>query len=109
MKRNMKRRMRKQKKHQVKRDMKKQRAEHVVDCLHLPKDVVMGAELTQLSGNSEMQVRNFKKLLSCQENEICIQTVRHRIRITGRCLAMAYFASEEVKVTGCITSICYEE
>ena len=27
----------------------------------------------------------------------------------GRCLAMAYFASEEVKVTGCITSICYEE
>ena len=62
MKRNMKKRMRKQKKHQVKRDMKKQRAEHVVDCLHLPKDVVMGAELTQLSGNSEMQVRNFKKL-----------------------------------------------
>lgn len=54
-----------------------------MDCLHLPKDVVMGAELTQLSGNSEMQVRNFKKLISCQENEICIQTGRHRIRITG--------------------------
>ena len=95
--------MRKQKKYQIRRDVKKQRAEYVVDCLHLPKDVVMGAEL------SEMQVRNFKKLISCQENEICIQTGRHRIRITGRCLAMAYFASEEVKVTGCITSICYEE
>lgn len=109
MKRNTKKRMRKQKKYQIRRDVKKQRAEHVVDCLHLPKDVVMGAELTQLSGNSEMQVRNFKKLISCQENEICIQTGRHRIRITGRCLAMAYFTSEEVKVTGCITSICYEE
>ena len=109
MKRNTKKRMRKQKKYQIRRDVKKQRAEHVVDCPHLPKDVVMGAELTQLSGNSEMQVRNFKKLISCQENEICIQTGRHRIRITGRCLAMTYFASEEVKVTGCITSICYEE
>ena len=65
MKRNTKKRMRKQKKYQIRRDVKKQRAEHVVDCLHLPKDVVMGAELTQLSGNSEMQVRNFKKLISC--------------------------------------------
>ena len=54
MKRNTKKRMRKQKKYQIRRDVKKQRAEHVVDCLHLPKDVVMGAELTQLSGNSEM-------------------------------------------------------
>ena len=69
----------------------------------------MGAELMQLFGNREMQVRNFKKLLSCQENEICILAGRHRIRIKGRCLAMAYFAAEEVKVTGCIESICYEE
>ena len=78
MKRNTKKRMRKQKKYQIRRDVKKQRAEHVVDCLDLPKDLVMWAG-------------------------------RHRIRITGRCLAMAYFAAEEVKVTGCITSICYEE
>lgn len=69
----------------------------------------MGAELTQLSGNREMQVRNFKKLLSCQENEICLLAGRHRIRIKGRCLAMVYFASEEVKVIGCIESIGYEE
>ena len=62
MKRNTKKRMRKQKKYQIRRDVKKQRAEHVVDCLHLPKDVVMGAELTQLSGNSEMQVRILKSL-----------------------------------------------
>ena len=109
MKRNTKKRMPKQKKYQIRRDVKKQRAEHVVDCLHLPKDVVMRAELTQLSGNSDMQVRNFIKLISCQEYEICIQTGRHRIRIARRCLAMAYLASEEVKVTGCITSICYEE
>ena len=64
MKRITKKRMPKQKKYQIRRDVKKQRAEHVVDCLHLPKDVVMRAELTQLSGNSEMQVRNFKKLIS---------------------------------------------
>ena len=62
-----------------------------------------------VDGDDWVDKRNFKKLISCQENEICIQTGRHRIRITGRCLAMAYFASEEVKVTGCITSICYEE
>ena len=109
MKRKSGRKTRTQKKHRVQSDSRKRRTEHVVDCLHLPKDVVMGAELTQLSGNREMQVRNFKKRLSCQENEICILAGRHRIRITGRCLAMAYFAAEEVKVTGCIESICYEE
>ena len=109
MKRKSGKQIRTQKKHHIPSNSRIGRAEYVVDCLHLPKDVVMGAELTQLSGNREMQVRNFKKLLSCQENEICILAGRHRIRIKGRCLAMAYFAAEEVKVTGCIESICYEE
>lgn len=109
MKRKSGRRTRTQKKHRVQRNSRIRQTEHIVDCLHLPKDVVMGAEFTQLLGNREMQVRNFKRLLSCRENEICILAGRHRIRITGRYLVMAYFAAEEVKVTGCIESICYEE
>lgn len=81
----------------------------MVDCLHLPKDVVMGMELVTLVGNCEMEIRNFKRLLSYDPQEICILAGRHRIRIAGSCLVMQYFASEEVKITGRIRSIQYEE
>ena len=73
------------------------------------KRVVMGREISLLSGNSQMQIRNFKKLLVCKEDEICLLAGRHQIKITGRCLTISYFATEEVLITGNIQSICYEE
>ncbi|MBS1471848.1 MAG: hypothetical protein HP023_15055, partial [Lachnospiraceae bacterium] len=51
----------------------------------------------------------FKKLLVCKEDEICLLAGRHQIKITGRCLTIFYFATEEVLITGNIQSICYEE
>ena len=101
-------RPKKQKKHRIAKMGGERHAEYILDCLHLPKDVIMGSELSMLLGNSEMEIRNFKKLLSCREDEICVLAGCHRIRIKGRCLALAYFAAEEVKVTGRIESICYE-
>ena len=95
------------KKYQIQQPRK--RVEYLVDCLHLPTDVVMGREISLLSGNSQMQIRNFKKLLVCKEDEICLLAGRHQIKITGRCLTIFYFATEEVLITGNIQSICYEE
>ena len=57
------------KKYQIQQTPRK-RVEYLVDCLHLPTDVVMGREISLLSGNSQMQIRNFKKLLVCKEDEI---------------------------------------
>ena len=96
------------KKYQIQQTPRK-RVEYLVDCLHLPTDVVMGREISLLSGNSQMQIRNFKKLLVCKEDEICLLAGRHQIKITGRCLTIFYFATEEVLITGNIQSICYEE
>ena len=96
------------KKYQIQQTPRK-RVESLVDCLHLPTDVVMGREISLLSGNSQMQIRNFKKLLVCKEDEICLLAGRHQIKITGRCLTISYFATEEVLITGNIQSICYEE
>lgn len=100
--------IRKQKKYKI-AQMRKRQSEYIVDCLHLPRDVFLGAEFAQLSGNQQMHIRNFKRLLVCTEAEVVVLTARHKIYINGNRLIIAYLSAEEVKVTGCIKLISYED
>lgn len=99
------------KRYRVEGSQKKRRGtpEYVIDCLHLPKDVVTGAELISLMGNRELEVRHFKGLLSYSDMEICLKAGKHRVRVRGTDLRMEYFTAEEVKIRGRIESIVFEE
>ncbi len=87
---------------------KRKKTPYLVECLQLPKDVVMGMELATLCGDEELTVRSFQCIREVGVGRIVIQAKRHNIVVTGECLALEYYTSEEVKVTGRICSVLYE-
>lgn len=82
---------------------------YVIDCLHLPKDVVNGMEEIYLIGNCEMQIRHFRGLLCYETGQIQLLAGKHPIIIQGECLQMEYFTFEEVRITGRICQISFQE
>ncbi len=91
------------------KDRKKTRKKpYCVDCLWLPKDVIMGMELGTLCGNREVSFRCLKGVQSVGKNRMVLQAKHHNIVINGTCLELSYYTLEEVKVCGVIESIIYE-
>ena len=74
--------------------------ERIVDNLELPKDLMLG--------RGEAVISNYKGILEYEDSFIRVQTKTCRIRITGVRLAIDYYTNEEMKITGSIDTIEYE-
>lgn len=53
-------------------------------------------------------ISNYKGILEYEDSFIRVQTKTCRIRITGVRLAIDYYTNEEMKITGSIDTIEYE-
>ena len=80
--------------------------ERIVDNLELPKDLMLGAAIVTVRG--EAVISNYKGILEYEDSFIRVQTKTCRIRITGVRLAIDYYTNEEMKITGSIDTIEYE-
>ncbi|MCI6812585.1 MAG: YabP/YqfC family sporulation protein [Lachnospiraceae bacterium] len=93
--------------------MRKRMADHkaqekIVDCLELPKDILLGASIITALGNRELVIENYKGILDYQEECILLQGKHYRIQIKGKRLRIAYYTKEEMKICGCITEVAYQ-
>ena len=79
--------------------------ERIVDNLELPKDLMLGAAIVTVTGRGEAVISNYKGI---EDSFIRVQTKTCRIRITGVRLAIDYYTNEEMKITGSIDTIEYE-
>ena len=82
--------------------------ERIVDNLELPKDLMLGAAIVTVTGRGEAVISNYKGILEYEDSVIRVQTKTCRIRITGVRLAIDYYTNEEMKITGSIDTIEYE-
>lgn len=84
--------------------------ERIVDNLELPKDLMLGAAIVTVTGRGEAVISNYnyKGILEYEDSFIRVQTKTCRIRITGVRLAIDYYTNEEMKITGSIDTIEYE-
>ena len=71
--------------------MKKNQKEKIINSLELPKDLMLGAGI-----------------LEYEDSFIKIQTKNCRILISGSHLAIDYYTNEEMKITGFLDTIQYE-
>ncbi len=92
----------------LKNKKKPRKKPYLVDCLWLPKDVVMGMELVTLCGNREATFRCLKGVQAVETCRVVLQAKHHNIIICGTYLELSYYTFEEVKVCGVIDSITYE-
>ena len=81
--------------------------EGLVESLELPKDLMYGAVLVTVTGNSEMLVENFRGIIEYTSERIRVQTKNCQVQIQGQKLLIAYYTNEEMKITGTICQIQY--
>lgn len=90
--------------------MKKNRYENreaIADSLKLSKDVVLGASIVTVTGNSEALIENYKGIIEYTEQKIILQGKTCKIIFVGRNLRIVYYTNEDMKICGCIEHILY--
>ena len=88
--------------------MKKNQKETFINHLELHKDLMLGAAIVTVTGRQEVLIANYKGILEYEDSFIRIQTKNCRIVISGSHLAIEYYTNEEMKITGFIDRVQYE-
>ena len=86
----------------------------IADTYELPKDVVMGQPVVTVLGRTEMNIENYRGIIeytdvSMSDVLIRIQTKIGQIRITGKNLRVDYYTNDDMKLTGQIEAIEYQQ
>lgn len=79
--------------------------ERFADAFSLPKDLIAGATLLHLVGNSDIYLENFRGIISYTCTEIIIKGFNEKIYIIGECLTISYYSEEDMKISGYIKEI----
>ena len=69
---------------------------------------MLGAAIVTVTGRQEVLIANYKGILEYEDSFIRIQTKNCRIVISGSHLAIEYYTNEEMKITGFIDRVQYE-
>ena len=94
--------------HQTNEKSRASFSEKLVGDLEFPKDLMLGAAVVTVTGRREAVIANYRGILEYEDSKIRIQTKNCRILISGAHLAIDYYTSEEMKITGFIDMIAYE-
>ena len=79
----------------------------IVHRLELPKDLMFGAALVHITGQSEMEVENYKGILEYGAERIRLSIKGGQMEIAGRSLKIDYYTNEDMKISGQIQQISY--
>lgn len=86
---------------------KKKKTEAIVDNLCLPKDLLLGCVILNITGRNEAYVENYKGIIEYNANCIRLQTKSCQVFIYGENLFIEYYTNDEMKITGCFCEIKY--
>lgn len=77
----------------------------IIDTLELPKDVLLGASIISMTGNTDILIENFKSIIKYQSDLLLIQCKKNRIQIVGKNLQIELYTKEEIKIYGIISEV----
>lgn len=79
----------------------------MADAANMPKDVMLGVPILTMTGQTEVNVENYRGILEYTEWMIRVQTKIGQIKIVGKSLQIDYYTNDEMKITGHIDAIEY--
>ena len=77
----------------------------IIDTCQLPKDVLSGAAIISMTGNTDLLIENFKNIIKYQPDTLILQCKRNQLHIVGKNLNIEFYTNEEIKITGYITEL----
>lgn len=81
----------------------------IAEASELPKDVVLGQPVVTVLGRTELSIENYRGIIEYTDAIIRIQTKAGQIRITGKNLRVDYYTNDDMKLTGQIEVIEYQQ
>lgn len=88
---------------------KKNLKSRITDATGMPKDVILGVPIISVTGQNEACIENYRGILEYTDKLIRIQTKLGKIHVTGRGLHIEHYNNDEMKITGHITIIEFNE
>lgn len=85
----------------------KSHKEKLVEKLMLPKDLMLGSAVVTVTGRKEICIENYRGIIEYTDVLIKLQAKTCMIEIEGTSLNIAYYTSDEMKITGFINQISY--
>ena len=77
----------------------------IINACQLPKDVLLGASIISMTGNTDLLVENFKCIIKYQPDIIILQCKKNQLQITGKNLNIEFYTNEEIKIKGYICEL----
>lgn len=97
--------MGKKKKDKAEKAEKKNIKEKISELLELPEEIILDAPKIQLIGNKSINIENYKGIIEYSNESIRINTTSHMIKITGVNLEIQAITSEEVIISGNVSTM----
>lgn len=85
----------------------KSQKEKIIEKLMLPKDLMLGAAVVTVTGQTEAYIENYRGIIEYTAERIKLQTKTCSIEIEGSSLNIGYYTNDEMKITGHISNIAY--
>lgn len=82
--------------------------EKFAEILDLPKEIVMNIPKMTLIGSGDLFIENYKGIIEYENNRIRINTGAGVIKVTGSFLAIKEITSEDIMVSGDISSLEFQ-
>lgn len=80
----------------------------LTDLFKLPEDLVYQEPIITLLGSRQLLVENYQTLLEYQTERIVIRVRQYKLIILGKQLEILNYTSDEMHISGVISSIFYE-
>jgi len=93
------------KKKEKKEETKPGIRERLAEILELPKEIVMNIPKMTMIGNKDLIIENYKGIIEYESNRIRINTGAGIIKITGDLMSIKEITSEDILVSGNISSL----
>ena len=89
---------------------KEQIKKKLASAASMPKDVVMGASVVaSVVGMSEVCIENYSGITEYTDTLVRIRTKHGQIQLKGSCLEIEFYTNDEMKITGSINLIEFQE
>lgn len=75
--------------------------------VNIPRDVLHGETLINMSGNTEMRIENYKGIHLYTSQQIIVVCKKMTLCIDGEHLHICYFSGCDMKITGVFHTITY--
>lgn len=88
---------------------KEQIKRKLASAASMPKDVVMGASVVTVLGTTEVCIENYSGITEYTDSIVRVRTKHGQIQLKGEHLEIEFYTNDEMKITGGITLIEFQE